>query len=629
MGFLDYSNATHSNIIPQEEFESLTLEVFSVITQNLSKSLGPLGASATILDGMMTEATKDGYAILKKYRFHNRYKRMIYNLIMAPCTRLNNTVGDATTTVICLTNALFGRYQIVKSDIDTLYRLPRQFTRAWESVISDLTDYVSKHSTPINPEDWDTIYDIAYVVSNGNEEISKAIADTYVEAKSPAIRQKDSPTNKSYIAAVNGFDFPANLISDAFVSNEDLSTNEKSIAIIIMDHKLETDVFNNVIVPLNDVMRARGQKLLILAPYYDAYMVNTHCEKYLMMERQRYGNFNLMLAQFELGKLSPHQMTDLATVLGCKCINQDMMKELMEYMGSGVVADEVVDKILEIPEDKYYGLIGHADEAMLTCQNGSIFKVNDVANNEHYQEVLRAAKAELEAVRKTIDFEKQNYAAKIYEANTRVLQLEMKNYIYYVGADSALQKQIIWDSIEDVIKCVRSAIKYGVVPGCQLTLIQGCNTLISDIIGCASTSQEAKKIIEQLDQSTRLKVDIINIIREAVKDVYSVVLHGGDGMGMIKLMPRWNTTTEEGIEDLKREARAKATQIIDESTEKMQVFDLETLEYSPKIITSAETDIRALEAASELVKILISGNQCIFLDADVNESHQEEVQAFV
>ena len=52
--FLEYSNETQSNIIPQENFEDLTHEVFNVIATNLSKSLGPLGSSATILDGGAT-----------------------------------------------------------------------------------------------------------------------------------------------------------------------------------------------------------------------------------------------------------------------------------------------------------------------------------------------------------------------------------------------------------------------------------------------------------------------------------------------------------------------------------------------------------------------------------------------
>lgn len=51
MGFMEYSNKNQVNIIPQQEFEELSREVFGVISSNLRRSLGPLGSSATILDG--------------------------------------------------------------------------------------------------------------------------------------------------------------------------------------------------------------------------------------------------------------------------------------------------------------------------------------------------------------------------------------------------------------------------------------------------------------------------------------------------------------------------------------------------------------------------------------------------
>ena len=40
---------------------------------------------------------------------------------------------------------------------------------------------------------------------------------------------------------------------------------------------------------------------------------------------------------------------------------------------------------------------------------------------------------------------------------------------------------IIWDAVEDVIKCVRSAIKTGIVPGCQLTIMSCCNDAVQEI----------------------------------------------------------------------------------------------------------------------------------------------------
>lgn len=636
MGFLDYSNENHCNIIPQDEFEGLINEVFGVISDNLSKSLGPLGSSATILDGMMTEATKDGYSILMKYRFHNRYKRMIYNLIKAPCTRMNNTVGDGTTTAIVLTNALFKQYNGAsgipsrKVTFNTLYRLPRQFNKAWDEVIEDLKERILKYSTPIDPTDYDKIYNIAYVTSNGNSDISRAIAETYKSAKSPSIKQKDSPTNKSYISPINGFDFPANLISDAFVRNQDLSATEKDINIMIFDHKIETDMFQKVIIPINEVFRAQGKKLLILAPYYDVYMCDTVVDQYLTYEMRNKGGINLIMAQYSIGKLEPHQLIDLATVLRAKVITQEMYNGLSEAIQNSNI-DSIVESILEDETYSFYRLIGRAAEALLSCNTGSIFKVEDIESDEKYQDALNRARKDLEQIISKTDFEKNSYSSKIYEANARVLQLEMKNFIYYIGADSELQKQIIWDSVEDVIKCVRSAIKFGIVPGCQITIAKACLDAMIDIIPDDDNIENTEEYIRNLSPDIRLKFGIIDMIYDAVKMVYAQVLHGANGQGMIKLVDRWQYTANspEAIEALEKAAIEKGITIITESIKQNKTFDLETLEYNENIITSAETDVMVLSVASELIKILISGNQCIFLDSDVNESHNETVEAYV
>lgn len=651
MNFMQYSNEKQINIIPQNEFESLVQEVFNTISSNITKSLGPLGSSATILDGVYTEATKDGYSILNKYRFHNRYKKMIYNLIKAPCTRMNNTVGDGTTTSIALTNAIFNRYKSTKGEFEILYRLPRQFVKAWDEVISEICEEVKANATPIDPEDYDTIYNIAYVTSNGNHEISDAIVSTYKEAKSPNIKQKDSPTNKSYIKAVEGFEFPSNAIDVVYVRNQDLTAEEKDVAVMVFNFKIETDLFNKVLIPINDVMRARGKKLIILAPSYDEYMCEGVLRQYVNHEVQKYGVLNLILTQYRQGILSPHQLEDLSVVLRAKPITEILGNALVEKL-STTNRDELVEDILEDETFELYKLIGSADKVLTSCKNGCIFNVSGLENDKEYNEALIRAESELQDIIDSTDLEKQNIAAKIYEARSRVMQLKMNNYIYYIGADSALQKQIIWDSVEDVIKCLRSSIKYGVVPGCQLTIISACS-----------------KLIEKYEED-KLKLSIVEMIRSAALDVYSTILHGPSGLGMIKLVDDWydlkkfedeadaekvksvfaeylestededkkaellneqenaiNEVMEEmAVRRLREAGRQKGYDIIKKSLEENKAFDLESLDYSDKIITSAETDVMVLTVASELIKILINGNQCIFLDSDINESHNEMVE---
>ena len=620
MNCMEYFNKTNLNIIPQEDFENLTREVFQVIAENLSRSLGPLGSSATIFNGALIEATKDGYSILKNYTFNNRYKKMIYNLIKAPCTKMNNTVGDGTTTAITLTNAMYNRYQQQRGYFDSLYRLPRHFTKAWEEVIDEIIERVKGMSTPIDPEDYDTIYNIAYVVSNGNKEISSAIADTYRTAKSPAIKMKDSPSNKSYISPVNGFEFPTNAIDNCYVRNQDLTATETDVATIIFDHTIETDTFNNLIVHLNEVMRAKKKKLIVIAPAYDKYMCETVLPQYVNYEYNKYRELNLVLTQYNTGKLTPYQREDLAIILRSKTITQELAKGMIEEIEKSNV-DTMVEKIEENPQYMFHRCIGTADSVLISCKNGCIFDVKNIEEDEYYQQAMERAQKELEDVLAHIDYEKQSFASKVYEARSRILQLEMKNFIYYVGADSELQKQILQGTIEDVIKCLRSATKHGVVPGCQLSIIKACREITSEINNKTESEEEI--------QYNKLKVSISNLIAISVTDVYSRVLHGPDYVGIIKTLPRWEFTTEDGVKALQVEARNKAENIIKESIERNEVFDLETLTFNPKIITSAETDTMVISAASELIKILISGNQCVFIDSDVTESHQDSMEVYV
>ena len=397
---------------------------------------------------------------------------------------------------------------------------------------------------------------------------------------------------------------------------------------MIIDHKIETDFFQNVLTRINKVMKAKDTKLLILAPSYDNYMCSTVLEQYIRAEfaSSPIHEVNLVCASYSMGKLAKHQLEDLAIILGAKVINQDLAATLTESIVNGNV-DAVIDKILGDPKYKLYQLIGFAKSALLSCDSGAIFQPNDLEKNNRYQEAIRSAERELKNVIAQTDFEKKSYASKIYEANARVLQLKMRNYIYYIGADSDLQKQIIWDAVEDVIKCVRSAIKTGIVPGCQITIASCCSDAIRDI--SEKYSQNGKTpTFDDFSANDKLRYSIITMIGDSVEDVYRQILHGPEGMGIIKTLDRWEHTanTEEAVKAIQSEALRKTNEIIRESYDKKQVFDLETLEFNPGIVTSAETDMMVLAAASELVKILISGNQCIYRDAELNDVHDTQVK---
>lgn len=613
MGFMEYANYHQCNIIPQEEFEELVTEVFGVIATNISRSLGPLGSSATILNGMMTEATKDGYSILSNYRFNNKYKRLVLNLIKAPCTKMNNTVGDGTTTVIALTNALFQRYRNQEKSLYSLYRLPRELTKCLDSVVEEIIEQIQKRAQPLDPTDYDKVFNLAYVVSNGNKEVSSQIAKVYAESKSPVIKLKDSPTNRSYIEAVEGFSFPTNAIDSIYVTNEDLSATEQDVMTMLFGQKITRDLLESIIVPVSKVAHLSQKKLLVIAPSYDDYMCETVLGQFANAEIRQFGSVNTLMLQYRMADIEQGQRDDLAVILRSKTINQLVLNDIREAIQ--LSPEKFVSDAYKDPSSPMYRMLGHADTAFISCTNGSIFTSQNIEQDEAYQQALKNAQAELDAVVRSSSMERQSYSHKIYDARARVLQLQMKNYVYYIGADSELQKQILWDSIEDVVKCMRSAIRCGVVPGCQLTIINVC-----------------KKLLNKCDETTPpLRTELLTMIMSACMEVYEMVLHGPDKHGLVKMIKDWNTAYQgdEGAAKLAATAVELGYNIIGRSITENRVFDLETRTFNTNIITSAETDVMVLRAATELVKILISGNQCIYVDEEINSTHQETKEVYV
>lgn len=610
MSFLDYSNKTSANAIPKEGFQELVRDTFGAISEIMSKSLGPLGSTTMILDGQFTSATKDGFTIFKNLRFTNRYKSMIYNLIKGPCTKLNNTVGDGTTTAIVLTEHLFSEYTDSKKLLDKMYRLPRQFISAWDTVITEITELLASYSRELSN---DEIFNVAYVASNGDETIAREIQSIYSKSGAPVIKLKGSPTNRCYVESITGYEFPVNLIDQAYARNEDLSTDERDIHVLFFHCKVDAETFEGIIKPLNEIYRANEMKLLVMAPAYDELLANTVLKSYVNAEWKQYnGHLNLLLSQYSYGKLSPFQAEDLAVILGCDLIDYDRAKTVIEKL-TAIPDGELYDFIMDLDDDEtelepfdIRRVIGFAPRAQLSVTNGSIFSEFDVSKNEKYHRQLELAqKAHRDIMDKT-DADKKNFSHEVAKANARIAQLRMESYIYYIGADSSLQANVIYDAVDDVIKAVRSAVKFGVVPGCQLSIIRACNELIKRYGYPKECNIITRNdlVINQIGSGS-LPLAITWLICKATLELYFDVLLGPG---------------KRELTDIRFTPDSDFQVLVMESLAKNVVYDLETRTYNPEIITSVETDINVLQAASELVKLLISGNQCIFLDTVLNSS---------
>lgn len=595
MALLDFNRKTSLNAIPKEDFQELILSTFNSVAEVLGNSLGPLGSTTTILDGMYTSATKDGWTIFNHLRAGNIYKAMIFNLIKGPCSKLNNTVGDGTTTAVVLTSLIFKAYREHYAEIERHYRLPREFTAAWDSVVAELSEIIRGYADELPRE---KVRDIAYVASNGNDEIANNLQRIYDEAASPVVKLRGSPTNHSYVEAIRGFDFPANLTDDAYVKNEDLSATYENLRVMVFDFKVDSEIFEKVIVPINTVYRSMGLKLLIVAPAYDELLVKTVMRQYASTEwRLNDQQFNLIVSQYLYGKLDGDQLDNFTILLRTKKITRyeadDIVRELTRLENDGDLFDWLNEletersRIEDQPFD-YRQFIGLAPIARLSVHGGSTFSGFDTASNPRYQRALEAATERRDEILARTEADKQNFSMEVAKANANIAQLKMETYIYYVGADSSLQADVLSTAVDDVIKAVGSAVKHGTVPGCQVSIIRACDQILTRLAA----------------EPDPLRGEIVSVIRAATIELYSKVLMGPNGNGM--------------PED-------EFFRILAVSTMMGKAYDLESQTISDSLITSVETDLNVLAAASDLIKLLISGNQCVYLDSTLNNSENIDI----
>lgn len=599
---LEYAGKTQSNIIPQEEFQNLILEVFQTVADGVGQSLGPLGSVSTLIDGTSTTTTKDGFTIFNQIKFRNKFKCMAYGLIADPCRKLNNTVGDGTSTAIVLTKNMYAAYMQQKEEISRYYRLPRTFLKIWDDVVDDLKHVIHSYATPITS---DEIYHIANIASNGDSAIAQNLFNIYSASESPTIVLKNSPTNKCFIESNSGFMFPNNLYDNSYCTTDDAHALFSDVRILVFDHKVGLKEFTSIIKPSNEINKCNGYSTMVIAPAYDETFMHNQLNPYLKQELYGASSMSLIITSYKYTDLIyDEQLSDLAALVGATVLTSEFVE------GVATETSDFTDgKLYEYLTDPARSMCGIAPQIEASAYNGSTFIQNVLPEN--FRALIDVAKKNYEYEANNTEYEKIEYSAKLVKLKARISQLNMENYNYYIGSDSRLQTKLLYTVIEDVVKATKSARKYGTVPGCQLSIIKSCNVIDERYKGMDPG---------QLTNDDVLRIMITDIIRNAVIYTYRQVLEGPNGGGIKNILALIYPTNMKKIseEDMDEYIESKTNEIISTSIAKFKVLDIDSVAFSSDIISSVETDLNVLTAASELVKLLISSNQCIYVDSSTS-----------
>lgn len=546
--YTQYANDKNVNVIPEADFKRLIIDTFATIVDTLRSTYGPYGSTIVISEMNEVMSTKDGYNVFNAMRFSNPYKQMVYQTIAKIIKRVNDNVGDGTTSCMLLASELFVRISNVVNTADDKRKILNILTQIENylqdrnAIESDMNDGVISRVSDKN-----TIHHLINVASNYDKKLTSVLMD----AMKPVFSD-DGVSVRNVIVdteVTNDLDADATYRIDfmpgKYRVRVDLDTdigitmfNKVDAKILLFRHELRAADWEKIMANYD-----WSTRVLILSRGFSEDFL--HAWRLYAGRRQTAAE-RLLVPVKVMGPRVQDEISDLAALLNIEA------KDI--HNGDDIKYEE------------------------MTAHTVSIFKGNalcfyNVETPKEYVETLR--------------YERDNDAGKSYISydqytkRINALCLNNEDTIITVKAGSKLETEMIKDKIDDCVSIVESAIKTGTVPN----LLWYANHRIQNLID---------------HKYSDLYIDILEAIKESI--------HGGvfDTIWRSKYNNAELLTKElyEKLEATKKIFYSSEYTSYDIVEEQYVNFS----EYP----TSAQYDLEVLVASIAIVKYLITSRAFIF-----------------
>ena len=638
------------NVIDSYTFKKVVSDVFDTMADCLEPSLGPSGGSTAISNFPYFHSTKDGYSIMKNIEFADPIHKIVAMVIQDICTRLNNTVGDGTTTSVIATNALYQAYFDNKDKFDK-YQI-REVLDAFQDVKNMLIEYISKTlSRPIGvgTDDFiENIRRIVYISTNGDDKLTDIITDMYQQINYPAIEVVLGNGGETVGHVVEGFQIDTCLTDQIYINNDEKTMRASHVDVLVFDHKITSDIYEKFIKIVTKMSAMRGRKLMVIAPFYDEVLLNKTIAPELTAEYTKTKNINLILMRCSAtSAANKKKLSDLAMLLNTEIVTSDIEKAILERLDT---TDDNIDDFVNIDNRNIVGInvveaVG--DKYKLVVSDGSdvndnhdfIIRLGHVDNvnaglkksvftgfyydedlyKKHFDEANTSLQDAIDKYSKLGTFNTE-----ITRCRSRVNSLGLKMGIIEVGGDTMLAQNFLKDTIDDAVHAAESAYNHGYILGGNVsiltavdtilneTTLSSLNTLIFTLISQAFTSVYDKVLREIPDDDIAIRFDRFGYFSavEGCPEKYENAFKNVS-LDMVSFAAITGAIISEEADDTACAEWPLRDFIIIMSYMNNKVFDLRSNTFTDSIINSTQTDIEILNATMDLLALLISGNQLV------------------
>ena len=568
--YTNYSHVNHVNVIPENDFKRLVEDTFKTITETLRATYGPYASTVMISSMNETTSTKDGFNVFSAMGFSHAYKQKVYLTLKAIIDRVNDHVGDGTTSCILLAEKIFHNLENHAKTTEDKVKLFKVLNMIEKGLQNPKMLESDREDCIIRPLTKDALHGLVNLAGNYDEELTNVITsalkpeyndygvitsirNVVVESK----LERDGESTTSY-----DIDYlPGNYRVRVKMENEEMAMlfyDTRKIRVAIYDHAFTSSDWNFFMHEFD-----KETDTLIIARDFNVDFKNTEYFRYLRDRRTATSPIRIFLATVK-GTYIRDEISDLAAVLGVKPI--------------GLHAKAVDHNSLpEVPVQIYKG-------------NCMCFDVDTVP--EKYIEEL---KYEMNTDTSESLIKKKTYADRI-----RALSLRAQDTLITVKSGTSLELKVIADKIADCIAIVESALEWGIVPN---SLVYGYSCIYG---------------MNSIDPMFKI---VTRAICESIKDLFKDIWISKHGYEEDSNKPKCSESMEHVVKNMFEtyaSTQMRSYNIITESFEDVSKFP-----------TSAQYDLEVIVASISIVKYLLTSRAFIFdahLMTQVNdEGHYQQM----
>lgn len=558
-----FSTEPRLNVISKEAYEKRIEKVFKLLWQTLSKSFGPYGAPTLIYNFPYSHVTKDGYTIMKNLSMDTS-KQLVDEAIKQSaadiCGRLNYAVGDGTTSAVIATYSIYQNYLKNKKSLTDKLLLPRDILQAFSDVKTDIINELRSYVKSIRSNDPDelyhNIYEIVYISSNGDEQLSSYIASLYKELQFPGISCELSPDGVTRKRLIEGYEFSLILNDRMYINNDDDTMTVNNADVVMFSVKINKEIYERILKPLNMQSEARGRKLIVCATAYDETALLQTIRRDLNNEYQKNnGTINMVLCTYRsISQHTRNLASDFAMLCNTIIIDRSLRDSIYDQLDKGVPIWKIfnIDARNNIPNLRCVGesltrvdqngkpeiglyVNGQYDPNLIKplfadvpddairlgyIGSGSIGLKNSVFTDFYYDKarytaVMKEAEAKLKEAESSAATKMGTFSLVVNQCQQRLYALKLKRGVIEIGADSELSQKMLRDSADDAVKAASSAFDHGIILGCNVDLVGAINKVL---LAYANTDKIDNEIIKSM------YITVLTILRDGFTDVYKTVL---------------------------------------------------------------------------------------------------------